>query len=588
MNGTASASTFWAQKSREVKISPAPTVAEPYRTTKPAAGAKHRLVFRSKLPATGGATIIDRSTGITNGTALSSTLKKTDWAESDDDDEFIASFSTQGPRSTALENEVAQKDACVGELTATVATQDVRIQQLEENLEEKVQQIANLVADAEDNHVIVEQLKNDNHKQFLYVQELVAEIDANTRRITELEIELDATCAHMRELETESESQAQVCNDGSKIIHMAKQAEAEADACNIKDFEIVPQTHTSSRLPSVDDDSQYTCSQPKHTVDDGHRWLFADTPVQSRPLGPAVNESKFPKLWSPDMQRKSVPVEKPKVLKIAIDTSKFVKKPVSLGRKIVSTTGTDFPSLTYGLSSRHRTRTDVVPNLDFSRDIRHMTHAQRVLFANGPEVTVALGTTKLVTLPKYILMQCSEKAHKHFKDNPNATSITFPAGCMDVDAATALLRWMDEMTYQGRVYSLTLDTDEKFDMKNLRICQAARVMGLSNTYVGHFTKVLCDRVRNNNFSVGFVSLICELAYPENDPIFECLANNLVNQQLSKSSKNLDDLEKVMVKYPFLKERIMKSEQHVKDASAREKRKGGNVRQSSKDRNGSMA
>jgi hypothetical protein len=215
-----------------------------------------------------------------------------------------------------------------------------------------------------------------------------------------------------------------------------------------------------------------------------------------------------------------------------------------------------------------------MPNINVYKDIRQMSHKERMLYANGPDVSVLVGSTKLATLPKYVFMQCSEQAYKHFTKDQDTSSITFPAGSMDIDAAKAHLQWMIEMTYQGRVYSLAFNNDDKFNEKNLKICQAARVMALNNTYVGHFTKAMCDRVRSNNCSLEFFSQICDLAHTDNDPIFDCLANNLVNQQLSKVTMKPNGLDSLLDKHPLLKEKTTKIERRVQNGRAAEKRRGG--------------
>jgi hypothetical protein len=97
-------------------------------------------------------------------------------------------------------------------------------------------------------------------------------------------------------------------------------------------------------------------------------------------------------------------------------------------------------------------------------------------------------------------------------------------------------------------------------------------MGLTNTYVGHFTKVLCNRVRCSNPSTDFMSLICELANADNDPIFDCLANNLVKRQIINISEKQGNLEKLLVKYPLLRERMAVIEQRVNTLRAGGKRK----------------
>jgi hypothetical protein len=217
-------------------------------------------------------------------------------------------------------------------------------------------------------------------------------------------------------------------------------------------------------------------------------------------------------------------------------------------------------------------------------DIRHMAHAERVLFANGPVVDVLLGDTKLATLPKYILMQCSTKAYKHFNDNVDATSITFPEGSMEAEFAKLHLSWMDEMTYQGRVYSVTLNAE--LDARNIKICQASRAMGLNNTYVGHFTKILCDKIRTNTTSLEFMSMICEVANAENDPVFECLVNNLANQQMNKTTaREPEELEVLLGKFPLFKEKMEVITHRVKNSRAGDRRKGRVTRGPSHDHNG---
>jgi hypothetical protein len=217
-----------------------------------------------------------------------------------------------------------------------------------------------------------------------------------------------------------------------------------------------------------------------------------------------------------------------------------------------------------------------------------MPHGQRVVYGNGPEVIVKLGDVKLATIPKYVLMQCSSKALKYFNDNPEATSWVFLAGSMDADAATAHLKWMDEMTFQSRVYSVRLQTDPVYDKKNIQICRAARVLGLNNTYVAQFTKQFCDRIRAQDVSFEFMDLVCQLAYPENDPIFDCLGNNLVNQKKVGNAKVVADLEKLLSKHVLLKAKIEKVEKRIGGRPRKTwKSPKGSVRGGSNDRSGNV-
>jgi hypothetical protein len=575
MNGAANASCFWAQKSREVKTSTARTraLSSAVKAHGAIAEVKDRRVHEGKPPTAALTASTHRNVGMANGALLTLTPKKHDWADSEDDDS-LASFSAQkSPHITALENEVAHKDARIEALESVVESKDVRIVQLEDVVEEKEQRIISLVTDAQESDAEIEKLRSDNHTQFLYVQELVGEVDEKTRRIQELETELDNKGAHIHELETDSESQTRVSFHNVEKENLLDTAERDVAAPIAADQgENTPEPEATPLVSSVTAPKE-TDATIKNADKGSTQYVLSAISPNHEYVGPTIYNSNLPKLWSPDMVKKVAPVEKPKVLKMAIDTSKFGKKHLQVVKnpEPVNAKGLFVP--TYGQSTKHLAKTDVVPKIQVDKDIRHMPHAERVLFANGSEVAVMLGTTKLATLPKYILMQCSSRAHQYFTEHPDGVAITFPVGSMDVEAAKAHLQWMDEMTYQGRVYSLTLNADEKFDSKNLKICQAARVLGLNNTYVGHFTKILCDRVRSNNLSMESMSLICELAFPANDPIFDCLANNLVNQQRSKSAKRPEDLETLLANFPLLAVKMSKIEHRVKDSRAGDKRKG---------------
>jgi hypothetical protein len=596
MNGASTASSFWAQKSREVKssVSPRPVVAEPPKLNGAAGQTKPRIVLKGNKPAAQRATTTDHAAGMTNGASATSTPKKPNWADSDEDDDFIASFPTKKEtRLATLEAELADKTARTESLEGVVSTKDARIAQLEDVVKEKDHRILDLEAVVDAKNADIEKLKADNHAQFLYVQELVAEVDEKSRCIRDLETELDIKGARNCELEEGLESVTQVSVgkapeadtlapvDFEKVGSISEDTVKATENVNKIQDDATPSDATSPEVAApVAEAVVEAAVEP--TPDDAPK----QTPTEQLSSAPAIDDSKVLKMWSPNMLKKAAPVEKPKVLKMAIDMSKYSKrKPAPVAKKTEPAANKRFVTPAYGRSTKQRPKTDVVPNIQPDKDIRHMSHAERVLYANGPEVAVMLGTTKLATLPKYVMMQCSAKAYRYFTDHLDATSITYSAGSMDVDSAKAHLQWMDEMTYQGRVYSITLNGEENFDTKNLKICRAARVIGLNNTYVGHFTKVLCDRVRSANPSMALFSLICELATPGNDPIFDCLANNIVNQQLAKNSKKSEALEKLADEYPLLKEKMAKIEQGVRDSRAGDKRRAGMSREGSRSRNG---
>ncbi|KAF1843134.1 uncharacterized protein K460DRAFT_340925 [Cucurbitaria berberidis CBS 394.84] len=548
-------STFWAQKRNLFKSAnlplPVPTTTESPKPAENSPPTKKSLV----------------SKGMTNGAAKTSALppngKKTDWADSEDDDEFTASF-TKTPRVITLENEVARKDARIGELEAVVGIKAVRISQLEGLVEEKDHDIANLETRVAENYARIEEFKKEGHEQYLHVQEL-------------LEAELEQKCSIIRDLEVESDSQTQVSTEDMEMQEVkepekpdvvaaepaepqaaiAKLAKVEDEVSNVSPTTTADVDGAGEDGIAHDETSATTATEPSTTEPP------KETASPKEASGLAFGESDFPIFVTQENIKVAPPSKAPKKLTFPIDFSKYGKKLATAAAKQPEAKKDKGAHATSGLASKQqRTKTDAVPNFNPSLDIRQMSHAERIIYANGPEVAVQMGDVKLATLPKYVLMQCSGKAYKHFTNRPDAISITFPVNSMDVDAARAHLSWMDEMTYQGRVYSIALNADPKFDQKNLNICRAARVLGMNNTYIGHFTKQFCDRIRENEASADFMGLVCDLAYAENDPIFECLANNLASQVKRQTVQKPEELAALLAKHETLKTKMEEIEKRI--------------------------
>ena len=498
--------------------------------------------------------------------------KKADWADSDEDEEFLAAFSAKRSdlRLISLESEMFQKDTRIEELETVVLVRDMRIDELEHMVQEKDDRISDLEVYAEEHAERVEQLSKENHEQYLHVQELVAEVDEKDRRIDKLEKALDEKAAIIRSLEVESDSQTQVSTEHADVEQAKKIEPIRVKARKAKgtidessDDEAVPNVILSdtSTASTTDYPSENGISQPK-----GAEKTTIES-VQEDTTGPSFRESDFPIFVTRETLKIVPPAPMPKKMSFPIDFSKYGRKvsPTSAVMQPNSMKGKHNPISASGLKFKYtHAKTDTVPDFDPCMDIRQMDLAQRVLYANGQKVIVKMGEIRLATLPKYVLMQCSGKAKKYFTENPNATSIIFPADSMNLEAAKAHLVWMNEMTYQSRVYSITLNVDQKFDAKNLKICRAARVLGLNNTYVGHFTKQFCDRIRHNEASVEVMNMICDLAYPENDPIFDCLAYHLFNQRMRKTLKMSDELAILLANHAVLKTKMESMEKGVQN------------------------
>jgi hypothetical protein len=564
----ATAPSFWSAGGSKIRSadSPNPKIAAPPKT-RPDPQQKKGLVLK-------GMTNGQTTNGASNGTyAKPASAKKTNWADEDDDDNtFIAEFMSQDPKIATLETTIALKEERLKELDAVVVTKTLRIAELEGAVQDKDHHILDLEADIQEKDDKIELLKKENKEQLLRNQELLREADEKADRIKKLESELQQKTVVVRDLEQELASPVFVSpNDAELAIEGQLKNEVSGSTNSLA--EIKTKGEKTESVTSCSD--SFEIVDPPATEEVKAEKLESTTTIEQpkengatkAASGPSLGASAFPTFVTKQTLKVVPPAPKPKTLTLGIDMSKYGKKPAASAAKTVRPSSPvadkDGHTTPWGHSSRQaRDKTGTMPEFNPSADIRHMSHGQRVVYGNGPEVTVKLGEVKLAAIPKYVLMQCSGKALKYFSVNPEATSWIFPAGSMDADAATAHLKWMDEMTYQSRVYSLRLQTDAVHDKKNLHICRAARVLGLNNAYVAQFTKQFCNRIRAQDVSFEFMDLLCQLAHPENDPVFDCLANNLVNQKKVGNAKVAADLEKLVAKHTSLKEKMEKIEKRI--------------------------
>ncbi|KAH6633710.1 hypothetical protein C7974DRAFT_453215 [Boeremia exigua] len=478
-----------------------------------------------------------RSTAVLKSS--SNGVKKANWADSDDEEEFLASF-TSSTRIGELEKTIAAKNALLTDLETSLQEKYIRIIELGATLEEQQLRLTELQGVVDASAAQIEELKKENHKQFLHVQKLVADVDEKDRRISALETEVDEHCATIAEFSVGDNSTQASSNEASEILQIGPTDDKSYKTEN-KDKEVLSSEHmVQQKIKEVDLNGTSGIPSTK------------TTPLKAK--GPTVNLSGFPIFSTPATVKQVAPPPPAPKLRMPVDLTKFAKKPV---------TKTPASKTTVKAVSANAAEDGPAPKMNPSADIRTKSLAERSLFANGPKVVVKMGETYLATVPKYILMQCSSKAFRHLSDNPDATSFSLPDGSMDVTAATAHLTWMKEMTFQGRVYSITLHSDEKFDDKNLQICRAARVLGLHSMYVGHFTKIFCDRIRSNNAVDGFLRKVVAAAYPDNDPIYDCLANNLANLRLRKTIENPAELEALLQQNEGLKIKVEKIEERMR-------------------------
>lgn len=388
----------------------------------------------------------------------------------------------------------------------------------------------------------IKELKSENHKKALQVEQLVGDVVERDRHIAALETEVDEQCATIADLDL---------GDNSTQVSSHDASEAPKAISTVT----VPQK-VKVKANVVDSRQQAMRLEPFNESGSGTAITTLETSALTAEAtaGPAANLSIFPIFATASTVKQTIPPPPAPKLRMAVDLAKFAKK--STTKPIGSTKKTD--------TTLSNARKDgPAPTIDTSSDIRTKSLEERKLFANGPKVQVKMGEIALATVPKYALMQCSAKAFKHFSENTESTSFDLPAGSMNATAATAHLEWMREMTFQHRVYSVTLHSDEKFDDKNLQICRASRVLGLNHMYVGHFTKIFCDRIRSNTVSNSLLFKIAAAAYPENDPIYDCLANNLANLRLHGNLQNQAAIKALLQHSEDLKARVEKIEERMR-------------------------
>ncbi|CAG5182598.1 uncharacterized protein ALTATR162_LOCUS10240 [Alternaria atra] len=583
----ATAPSFWAAGGNKIKTadSPNPRIAEAPPKPKSDPQQKKGLVLKG-MP--NGYTANGASNGTFPKPPMATNGKKADWADDDDDNSFIAKFMSQDPTIATLETTVALKEERVKELEAMLITKTLRVAELEGAVQDKDYHIGGLEAEVQEKDEKMEMLKKENNAQFLHNQELWCKVEEKDGRIKNLEADLEQKVETIRNLEQESASLVTVPTNDTEFTEDGRKNEV-SESTKIDGTDVVIEMEIEAEKTASETSDSFEIVDPPATEDSKEP---TETASAKRARGPSFGATDFPIFVTKETLKVVPPAPKPNTLIFPIDMSKYGKKSTAS-----PTTKVVLPSspmaeknghtTPWGHSSRQaRDKTGAMPEFNFSADIRHMPHGKRVVFGNGPEVIVRLGDVKLATITKYVLMQCSSKALKYFTENPDASSWVLPAGSMNTDAATAHLKWMDEMTYQSRIYSLRLQTEQVYDKKNIQICRAARVLGLNNMYVAQFTKQFCDRIRAQDVSYDFMNLVCQLAYPDNDPVFDCLANNLVNQKKVGNATGAADLEKLVAKYTLLKDKVNQIEKRIGGRPRKTwKSPEGSVRGGSNDRSG---
>jgi hypothetical protein len=573
---TAPKAQLWSKIGAKVNTPPtkAPQPPKP-AVSAPAPAKKNTLIMK---PAVASPSAFGKNTGFAPVAGQKS------WADmDDDDDEYVPQPPVDpdrkgveepkklAPASTPkdllisdLEKKIREHEERNDVLQGVNISYEQRLRQYVGDLDEKDRHTAQLEAELEESRQYVGGLGEKDH----YIAQLESELEEQAARIRELELLAEHRAAEPTLSEPLSPSTAvedpapslaseQTALDTGAITQAAAEAAPVAKGSEDEAIEKGTEDKTVDAKAAAKHDPKHGTANDTTTVAEESEVLqlsVEDYPVLSPTL--RKNEAgstsasppapRAPVFATPQTIKQAPPVPPAPKLKMGIDMSNWGKKK-EMVKPLHSTRLTAY-------TPKRNANSTLVPKIDTTRDIRKMTRFEREPFGNGGAIEIKIGDKILGSVPKYMLMQCSYTANKHLTDNPIATSITFPENSMDISAAQGHMDWMNQHCYVAKVFSIELNV-ENDDVKNLNIVRAARVLDLNNVYVGHFTKKYCDKIRRDDLSWKLMELIAALVFPKNDPIFECLANNIAQQRHLGNIADSDGIDNFMQKYPVLAERV---------------------------------
>jgi hypothetical protein len=473
----------------------------------------------------------------------------TSWADSVEEEEAEAAGHGYGAcqksqEYTFLTSTVDRQATRLDEMEATVNQQAQRIVEINGEIKNQATRITQLELAVEEKSARVIELETATIVQEARLAALYSQVDKEARHVVQLEEEFEKNAATIRELELHVAEAVSIPGSDSATEVGVKVAVKEAalppPELDTSPVVVEPEILNASVVPADTMAGAIDVTPEKHATSQNA------SPAEDE--FPALSPANFPTLGTPtpvrDLQRspfvtaeniKKMPLPPPaRTLKLGIDPSKFQKKPVAGGEKFI------FGS---------RRATEAPPKIDVNKDIRRMAKEERELYGYGPSVQIMMGNESVAALPKYVFMQVSHKAFKHWTDNPSAQTIKFEAGSMTRDALNVQLDWITMHTHCSRVFSVSLKP-ENSDRYNLELVRCARVLGLHPMYMGHFTRLYCQNVRDGP-SKELIALVEELAYTDDEPIFDCLANYLAMQHSKTTPEELDSWDQQLSRLPKL-------------------------------------
>ncbi|KAF2788357.1 hypothetical protein K505DRAFT_421163 [Melanomma pulvis-pyrius CBS 109.77] len=535
----ASAASFWSQKRQSDKASPngAPSNGIPSTSIAPDSIAPHQSipakVADMKTVSTSSAPAVQSPH---NSMFFKCKQLARVFEDSDDDDNDVQLSSAsidpdaKDSRIQRLEGEVAAKDARIKTLEGEGCAQDTRTQELSTTVEENE----------------------------LHIKELVFLSDEKARQTVQLVDELERKSKEIRHLEDKVKA---LENRFEAIENKVKTLEGKVDHVPLDEpAPEVPATEKSTpekRAPKDATvvpvaDSPTPNDPPPNMSESNQAPLVAQTegttmatPLKSPTIlcrTPAPRDIIAPVFVTPDMVKSVPPVAPAPVLKFPNKNLKETTTPPKLAKVALATLKKADMDAAKGAWSA----TGSLP------DVRNFPFEQRKELGQGPKTCIVLGEVPIQGVPKKMFMQVSEMANNFFTKQPHANQMHIPANSMVIAAARELMAWVSDVCTSPKEFSVKLrflSNTPDADAQNIAIMSAARYLGMS-TYVRHFTRHYCDEIRRQMLSLKTIALI-EKFFAVDDPVFECLVNNLAHHRSKQNLPRQEQFEEFIKGHPKL-------------------------------------
>lgn len=430
--------------------------------------------------------------------------------------ETEAAVTRQAHRIVELNSQASGHASYIEKLEVAIAEKSARVVELEATATEREARIADLIHQAHEEAHRAIQLEKQLDKKIAIIQELELQVTENVSMpdsdsATEVEVDDGAKEAALPQQEP----------DTLPVPVGPENLNGPVDPTGtvVGTIDATPAKPAKDQAASPANDDFLALSPVEFPT------LGTPTPVRDLRRSPFVTADNIKKVPPPPPAR---------TLKMAIDLSKYHKKPAGGSGKFA-----------YG----SRRATEAPPKIDVSKDIRAMSKEEREPFGYGPTVQIMFGNETVAALPKYVFMQVSYKAFKHWTDNPTAATIKFEADFMSKDALNIFLDWMTMHTHCNYVFSVALKKDSS-DRYNLELVRCARVLGLHPMYVSQFTRHYCEKMRDGP-SKELVALVDELVYTDDDPILDCLANHMAMQRSKVKPEDRSSWDEELIRLPKL-------------------------------------